>query len=385
MAEGFSSDHSRFEKALEGRARPLAFVDLDRFDRNARSLVERSARLPLRVASKSVRSVALLRRALAVPGCQGLVCFSGWEAVHLAKAGFTDLVVAYPIIDAGEIRAVAAVAAQSRIVLMVDRPEHLALLQEYDLEIAFDLDLSTSIGPIHFGVRRSALRSVEDVIALVRDLERYPRLKLVGAMGYEAQIAGISDRSRLMRWLKRWSGPRVLERRGRMVDALRASGRTLRFVNGGGTGSLTFTRSDESVTELTAGSGLYQPALFDGYEEFNGEAAAGFALSVTRKPVAEIVTCFGGGYIASGAVGPEKLPLPWLPSGLRLLPHEGAGEVQTPLGGEAARWLKIGDTVFFRHAKAGELCERFNELHLISGDRLVDVVPTYRGEGVNFG
>jgi D-serine deaminase-like pyridoxal phosphate-dependent protein len=58
--------------------------------------------------------------------------------------------------------------------------------------------------------------------------------------------------------------------------------------------------------------------------------------------------------------------------------------VQTPLLGEAAAGLEIGDRVYLRHAKAGELCERFDVLHLIRGARVVETVPTYRGEGRTF-
>jgi D-serine deaminase-like pyridoxal phosphate-dependent protein len=59
--------------------------------------------------------------------------------------------------------------------------------------------------------------------------------------------------------------------------------------------------------------------------------------------------------------------------------------VQTPLSGRAAASLQVGDRVWFRHAKAGELCERFDRLHLVLGNKIIDEVPTYRGEGRNFG
>ena len=78
---------------------------------------------------------------------------------------------------------------------------------------------------------------------------------------------------------------------------------------------------------------------------------------------------------------PTRLPSPWLPSGLRLDGDEGAGEVQTPLLGAAADALAVGDRVYFRHAKAGELCEHFASVHLLQGGRVVDELPTYRGEG----
>jgi D-serine deaminase-like pyridoxal phosphate-dependent protein len=72
------------------------------------------------------------------------------------------------------------------------------------------------------------------------------------------------------------------------------------------------------------------------------------------------------------------------PPDLAYFADEGAGEVQTPLKGESAARLAIGDRVWFRHAKAGELCERVNTLHLVAGDRIVEAVPTYRGEGRAF-
>ena len=78
------------------------------------------------------------------------------------------------------------------------------------------------------------------------------------------------------------------------------------------------------------------------------------------------------------------LPQPYLPPGLAFDPEEAAGEVQTPLLGKVASTLKVGDRVWFRHTKAGELCERFDTLHLISGSEVVRSVPTYRGEGRTF-
>jgi D-serine deaminase-like pyridoxal phosphate-dependent protein len=92
----------------------------------------------------------------------------------------------------------------------------------------------------------------------------------------------------------------------------------------------------------------------------------------------------GGGYLASGPGDRLRLPVPALPAGLRLDAREGAGEVQTPLLGAAADELRIGDRVWFRHTKAGELCERFAELHLVEGAAHAGTVPTYRGEGRTF-
>ncbi|MCW2796321.1 MAG: hypothetical protein JWM79_1818, partial [Nocardioides sp.] len=92
----------------------------------------------------------------------------------------------------------------------------------------------------------------------------------------------------------------------------------------------------------------------------------------------------GGGFVASGAAGADRLPTPWAPAGLHLTGLEGAGEVQTPLTGHAAALLAIGDLVWFRHAKSGEPFEHTNKVHLLSGSVLVDEVSTYRGHGLAF-
>lgn len=388
--------YRRLSKALEGRRLPAAWVDLDRFDRNLDDLVRRAGGTPIRVASKSLRCRPLIERVLAHRGCEGVMCFTAAEAVHLSER-MDDLLVAYPTVDPHEVRPVLErLAAGRTIVLTVDDLEQLAILGELArdagqvLPLCLDVDMSLPLPKLHFGVRRSPIRSADDALAIGRRIHSDPHLELVGVLGYEAQIAGLPDATGKKAWnamvrtLKRASIRDLRRRRGAVVRALRRDGHHLRFVNGGGTGSLESTRADPSVTEVTAGSGLYVPALFDEYAAFEPLPAAGFVLPVVRRPAPGFVTCLGGGYVASGAAGPDRLPKPFLPPGLSLLEPEGAGEVQTPLEGEAADDLPIGAPVFFRHAKAGELCERFAELHLIRGDTIVETVPTYRGEGQTF-
>jgi D-serine deaminase-like pyridoxal phosphate-dependent protein len=158
----------------------------------------------------------------------------------------------------------------------------------------------------------------------------------------------------------------------------------IEFVNAGGTGDLERVATEPAMTEATAGSGFYAPTLFDNYSAFKLEPAAIFALPVSRRPGPETVTALGGGYLASGLGAKDRMPKPYLPEGLKLDALEGTGEVQTPLTGDAARRLNVGDNVYFRHAKAGELCERFDKLYLVHGNQIVDEAPTYRGEGKTF-
>ena len=184
--------------------------------------------------------------------------------------------------------------------------------------------------------------------------------------------------------MQRASARELATRRAAVVAAVRAVARDLEFVNGGGTGSVERTAAEPAVTEVTAGSGLYGPTLFDAYRAFDVRPAALFALPVVRKPPPRAPPCSAAATRPRAPAGADRLPRPVLPAGLRLDRAEGAGEVQTPVLGPGARDLALGDRVWFRHAKAGELCERFASLHLVRGEEIVDEVATYRGEGQTF-
>ena len=138
--------------------------------------------------------------------------------------------------------------------------------------------------------------------------------------------------------------------------------------------------ADKSVTELAAGSGLVGPTLFDAYRKFHPQPALQYALPVVRRPGPGMATLFSGGYVASGTGTPDRLPSPFRPAGLRLTKIEGAGEVQTPVLGAAADGLRIGDRVWMRHAKGGELAERLTHYHLVeSSDGIAEERPDLPG------
>jgi D-serine deaminase-like pyridoxal phosphate-dependent protein len=395
-------DYERLERALAGVEAPFALVDLDAFWSNGADMLRRAGGKPIRVASKSVRCRPLLERILARdPGFQGLLTYTLPETLWLAANGFTDLVIAYPTADRTELAELARLTAErpnSAPALMVDSTAHLDLIESAvgevpaPIRVAIELDVNywTAGGRLKIGPKRSPIRTPEQAVALAREIERRRGVRLVGLMAYEGHIAGIGDRppgkrlqARVIESLQRRSAAEIRERRAAVVAALSEVAR-LEFVNGGGTGSLHTTTTEPAVTEIAAGSGFYAPTLFDAYSAFHLRPAAMFALPVVRKPAAQVATALGGGYLASGVGEASRLPSPHLPAGLRLDRFEGAGEVQTPLLGEPARGLNVGDRVYFRHAKAGELCERFASLHLVEGDRVVDEVPTYRGEGRTF-
>jgi D-serine deaminase-like pyridoxal phosphate-dependent protein len=367
---------------------PLAALDLTALRANADELVARAGGRPVRIASKSVRCRYVLELALGSPGFAGVMAYSLSEALWLYRHGMSDILLGYPSADRGALAELAAdSAAIAAITLMVDDAQTLRLARSVagtaPLRVCIDVDASLRLNRIHLGVRRSPLRTPDDVVAVARaavDLG----FQVVGVMFYEAQIAGLPDTSPAVRLVKRRSAQELAARRTAVVRAVTDAVGPLEIVNSGGTGSLEVSSADPVVTEVTAGSGLFLPGLFDGYRTVTPRPALYFALPVVRRPAPDIATLYGGGYIASGPSGKSRLPTVATP-GLELLGTEGAGEVQTPVRGEGARGLRIGDRVWFRHAKAGELCERFDEIQIVENATVTATVPTYRGENVTFG
>jgi len=394
--------HTEFEQIFAELEAPFAFVDLDAMWSNSDAMLARAGAKPIRVASKSLRCRALLEQIFARDSrYAGLMTFTLPETLWLAQQGFENLLCAYPTTDRGALEELALRSVANpggAPIVMVDCVAHLDAIEAVlgagaaPVRVCIELDAGWwALGDrIKVGPKRSPVHTVAQAVELAREIEQRSQLELAALMSYEGQIAGVGDRppgrrlrGAAIRAMQRRSAAELAERRAAVVAAIREFAE-LPIVNGGGTGSLELTGAEDAVTEIAAGSGFYAPTLFDAYSRFSLTPAAGYALPIVRKPSRGVATALGGGYLASGPGEPSRVPSPWLPPGLELDAEEGAGEVQTPLSGAPARDLQIGDRVYMRHAKAGELCERFDTLHLVEGGEIVDAVPTYRGEGKTF-
>ncbi|WP_165165290.1 alanine racemase [Corynebacterium qintianiae] len=370
---------------------PCAVVDVSAFDHNAARMRERSVGLPIRVASKSIRSVAALRRALEHDGYRGILSYSVPEAICLAREGFNDIVVAYPSVNTLALRELAADAHLRReITVMVDCTTHLDLIEAAaagagPVRVCIDIDCTLRLPGLVIGPRRSPVRTPEQTRALAEEILRRPQLRLVGLMGYEGQVASVADAEMgaagaIKRLLRGTSMAQLVPRRADCVAAVREIA-DLEFVNGGGTGSLDVSALDDSLTELAAGSGFYTPVIFDHFDDIDHVPAAFFVCQVARIPGQRWATVNSGGWIASGPPAPDRAPVPEYPAGLKYSATEGAGEVQTPLHGSGAKDLSIGDPVWFRHAKAGEMTEHVDRIVAVNSNSSYEEWDTYRGKG----
>lgn len=390
---------SQYHDIFRVEHKPFAFVDMDAFDANLAALAARCGSKMIRVATKSIRCLDLIKRVAEHTKVYGLMCFTAPEAVWLAQEGLDNLMVAYPTLQEEDIRAVCTqVRAGKTIYLMTDNREHLDIInaiaasEDVVLPVCLDVDVSMDVPGIHFGVYRSSITSPELLRAYLAHAQTCTHLRVAGVMTYDAQIAGVTDTNNgqnglyngLVSLLKRKSLPKIHSWRAEAVQILREAGVKLDYFNGGGTGSLEYNADDASVTEVTFGSGLYMSTLFDGYQLFRHTPAAGFVVEIVRHPQAEVYTALGGGYIASGSPGWAKVPSVVYPEGAKMVKDEGAGEVQTPLRVSGSLNWPHDNFAIMRHAKAGEYCERFNELVLLRGGKIERRALTYRGHGKCF-
>jgi len=360
--------HDRFEAVFGGRQAPFAFLDLDAVWANAADMLRRSQGKPIRIASRSIRSRPVLERLLDLdPGFQGALTHSLPETLWLWERELRDLVVSRPSADRASLTRLARITSEDpeeAPVVMVDSTEHLDLIEEAaasfvaPIRVAIDIDLSwwPLGGIVKIGPRRSPIRTADDAVALAQEIDRRERVKLVGVRAYEEQIAGIGDNvpgkaisNLLVRRMQSASARDVEERRAEIVTALSEVAQ-LEFVIGGGTGSIERTAAEWAVTEIGAGSGFQAPVRLDHYRAFRPRPAAMFALPVTRS------------------------------SGIEDVPERA----RQALSQSRPDRLAIGDRVYYRDLSAGDLCERFDRILLITGTTIRDEVPTYRGEGKSF-
>jgi D-serine deaminase-like pyridoxal phosphate-dependent protein len=378
-------------------------VELDRLDANINRIksVLSGSDKTLRVATKSIRVPHLIEYVLSRggPSFQGVMCFSPREALFLSRRGFDDLLIAYPRIQTEQLQSIETLVNDGIDgTVMIDETQHVDRLESFwsvnskPLPVCVDIDVSLRpFDALHLGVQRSPLREPVQVEAMVDRVTDSSLLTFRGFMAYEAQIAGVPDESPhhpiknyFVKGMKLLSRRDVANKRKLIYERIRSRGIEIDLFNGGGTGSLSSTVEQDCLTEVTVGSGFLQSHLFDGYANNENEPAFCFGLPVTRRPEDNIVTCQSGGFIASGPTGSDKTPRPVFPEGVKPIASEGYGEVQTPLREEGDVELSIGDPVFFRPAKAGEIAERFDEYVLVRNSSVQEIVPTYRGEGKTF-
>lgn len=375
---------------------PFAWLDLNALDFNIQYVNRACKTKPVRIATKSVRSVDALKYIERnLDNCSGFMTYTAAETLYLIENNFDHLLIGYPVMEKQSVKKlILKIKEGTDVTFMVDCEQHIQFLhqlaEEVDVSVpvCIDLNVSADYSILYFGTKRSPLTTIEKLQSFLQTLKKYPLIQVVGAMGYDAQIAGVTDhfdnslKSKFVQQLKKRSEQSVRSFRQHAVSLIKSQW-PLAFVNGGGSGSMTYSFAQRDVTEITVGSAFYAPALFNRYTSLKLQPAAGFACRVVRQFSDDTFVLQGGGYIASGSIGKDKQPVFLEKTRFSFSNLEGAGEVQSPII-DKEKSLQVGDTVMLRHAKAGELCERFQTLHTFREGEYFGPYKTYRGDGQCF-
>lgn len=390
--------YATWQTILKDIRLPAAIIDLDAFDYNVKRFATLAAGKTIRLATKSLRVPELIVRTLRTGGpFKGVMCYAAEEAQFLYMNGIDDLLIAYPTIQPDDLAILRELhlkgAKLSLVVDSLEQIEHIeaamkGIAKPFPLLIEMDMSYRPLGRYLHLGVWRSPVRSLYDLKKLLKASFYYPHTLVIGIMAYEAIVAGLPDKNPFKPFLnplayliRKRSAAHIAELRAQIPEVFAEVGLKLEIFNGGGTGSFNFAIKERALTEVTIGSGLFCPHLFDYYsnlESLQLKPAAFFALPVVRIPDPGKITCSDRGYIASGETGLDRLSIPVSPPGLTLIQTEGAGEVQTPLEVKDPIIPPLGGPVLFRPPKC-EFTERYNTVHLVSKDTIIKQTETYRG------
>lgn len=124
-------DYATLKKALKGTEMPCALLLVDSFQQNVKQIAANSKQKHIRVASKSIRSISVLKDIFQSSSTfRGIMSYSGSEAIYLADHGFDDLLIAYPIWNETILHNIAErVKSGKTLTVMIDSVAHIDRLE----------------------------------------------------------------------------------------------------------------------------------------------------------------------------------------------------------------------------------------------------------------
>jgi D-serine deaminase-like pyridoxal phosphate-dependent protein len=252
---------------VEALPTPALLVDVDALQRNIATmmsaLVGHTARLRPHTKVQKSPDIALMQ---VYAGAIGVTVASVWEAAAMAAAGIGDILIANELVPPDRVAAAAALAAHTNLTLAVDDARNIDALSAAmtsrgtEAGVLVDLDV---------GMARCGARSPGQALALARQVQAAPGLRLRGVMAYEGHCMLEPDRERRIRL-----AGEAMDHAASVKELLRDDGLPAETLSAGGTGTYNITGHNPAVTELQAGSYVFMDA-------FHGNLVPGFEVSLT--------------------------------------------------------------------------------------------------------
>ena len=345
---------------------PAAVLDLDAFDRNVAKMAGRAkaAGLALRPHAKSHKCSAIARRQIEASAV-GICCAKLAEAEAMAAAGIDAILLTSPVAGAAQAERAARLArdlADFRIVVdHADGAAELAAAAQGPIRVLIDVDP---------GMGRTGVHDTAQAVEVFRAIQAQPNLKFLGVQcygGHWQHIQGANARAAAVA-----DGMAYLSG---VIAALRGAGADVHVVTGGGTGSFAADAAQGVLTEVQPGS---YPFMDRDYREAlqndpDGafEQALRIAASVISANHPQWVTVDAGlkAFATDGPL-PVALTPKFADCAYRFFGDEH-GRLMRPGDQAVAR----GERVDFTPPHVDPTLDRYDVIHFVRGDVLVEIAP----------
>jgi D-serine deaminase-like pyridoxal phosphate-dependent protein len=345
-----------------GVATPALVVDVDALERNidtARRLAG-AAGVGLRPHAKTHKCAAIARRQLDA-GAAGICVAKVGEAEALALAGIDRLLVTSPV-HAGLVPRVAALRAAGTDVTVVLDDVHAVTSLARAVEGIGGLDVLVDVD---VGMHRSGVPDPVRAGRLAEHIRAQPSLRLRGVQGYGGHWQHLPDPS-----ARRAAVAEGMVTLSRCAEAVDAGGSGADVRTGGGTGTFAIDRELGVLNDLQLGS----YALMDGQYEDALAADEGPRWHQALFVQATVVSAVHDSFVTVDAglkAFATDAGLPRAPAST----YAWFGDEHGLLTRPADRVLAVGDRVELVPPHCDPTVDRYDVIHLVRGDVLVDVVP----------
>jgi D-serine deaminase-like pyridoxal phosphate-dependent protein len=356
-----------------GRARsdvstPALLLDLDKAKRNIATMAERFRELPadLRPHFKSHKSLQLARLQVEA-GAIGVACATAWEAIVVAEAGISDVLIANQVVQPDKVRAAAELARAHRLTVAVDDVRNAEQLSRAAVEAGAELELLIELD---VGMGRCGVRSRKEALPLAERIAELPGLKLRGLQAYEGHCMLEPDPD------KRIADAQAANRQ--TIDAfdfLAERGHPVELISSGGTGTYYITGANPRIHEVQAGSYALMDAMHDPLVPGEFEVAMTVASTVVSRQGSTVVLDCGRKTVGIDYVTP---PLVSHPEGRVRYYAEEHCLVDFP----GPPSLDLGDVAEVMGGYGPTTVNLYDVFHVIEDGVVTDIWPvTPRGPG----
>jgi D-serine deaminase-like pyridoxal phosphate-dependent protein len=187
-------------------------------------------------------------------GAKGATCSKLGEAEALVDAGIQDVLIANQVIWPSKIERLAALCARAKMTVCVDAVENARNLSAACKAAGTTLYCLVEIDS---GAHRCGVRSIEDGVALAKEIDALDNLVFEGIQSYEAHVMLKPEQE-----VRRDGALAAMGIVRQFRDALIAAGLSVNEISGGGSGTFNHTGDNDVFTELQAGSYLYMDARY---------------------------------------------------------------------------------------------------------------------------